>query len=105
MKKRKVKRVKHVRRTEAELILVRYRDLCLERREEREGYRISLREALRRVGKLHTIPMAVKFLGDVDRVIIKHSLQEYFPYGQAFFHLKEMIVDKIEELQKRKENA
>lgn len=99
-KVRKVRRA--IRKTEAEKILITYRDLCLEKREEREGYRISLKEAHKRVGKIHTISVAVKFLAEVDRVIIAQRLQECFPYGQAFFHLKEMVVDKIEEMQKIK---
>jgi len=100
MKKHKVKKVRKVRQTEAEKILISYRDLCLAKREEREGYKISLREAHKRVGKIHNIPIAVKFLAAIDLVILNQRLQGCFPYSQAFYHLKEMVVDKIEEMQK-----
>ena len=97
MKRRKVKRI---RKTVAEKILIQYRDLCLAKREEREAYRLALRDAHKRVGKIHQINIARKFLEAVDLVIIHQRLQGCFPYSQAFYHLKEMVVDKIEEMQK-----
>lgn len=98
--KKRAKKSKKIKLTEAEMILNRYRDICLEKREEREGYRISLKEGHKRVSKIHTILMAKRFLEAVEKVIFDQRLQECFPFSQAFYHLKEMTVDKIMELEK-----
>ena len=98
--KKKIKKAKKIKLTEAEVILNRYRDLCLENREERKGYIISLKEGHKRVSKIRTILMAKRFLVALDKVIFEQRLQECFPFSQAFYHLKEMVVDKIEELEK-----
>ena len=94
------KKSKKIKLTEAEVILNRYRNLCLEKREEREGYKISLKEGHKRVSKIHTILMAKRFLIALDKVIFDQRLQECFPFSQAFYHLKEMTVDKLEKLEK-----
>lgn len=99
MKKIK-KHKKHVRKNEAELILEQYKESCLAKKEEREGYKISLKSAHKRVGKIHSINMANRFLFDIVKVILDNRLQECFQYGQAYYHLKEMVEDKIAEMEK-----
>jgi hypothetical protein len=100
-----MKKKSKVKQTEAEKILMQYKDLCLTRIEEREGYQMSLKDAHKRVAKLGKVKAAIKLLSEVDKVIIDHRLQECFPYSQAFFHLKEMLVDRIEEMKKIEEGA
>ena len=97
-----MRKIKRERKTKAEVIFDQYKDLCLEKKEEREGYILSLRNARKVVGRVGSILMANRFLRDIDQVVHKHHLQSCFPYGQVFFHLKEMLVDKIEEMEKFK---
>jgi len=93
---------KRYRRTKAEMILERYKGLCLTKQEEREGYILSLKDAHKRACKFHQIGVAKKFIKDLDHVIIRDRLNENFPYGQAYFHLKDMVLTRIEELEKEK---
>lgn len=101
---KKVKQVKkhkkHIRKNEAEKILEQFKESCLAKKEEREGYQISLKSAHKRVGKIHSITMANRFLIDITKVILDNRLRECFQYGQAYYHLKEMVEDKIAEMEK-----
>ena len=101
MKKRiKIKKVKKIKKSEAENILDSYKVLCLKKIEEREGYKLSLKDAHKRVGKLKKVKEAVKFLFEVEKVIKDQRLLECFPYSQAFFHLRDMIIVKVDEMKK-----
>lgn len=103
-KQSKVKKVKKVKQNEAETILILYKDLCLTKIEEREGYQCSLKDAHNRVSKLEKIKDILKLLSEVDKVIIDEMLPECFPYSQAFFHLKTMLMDKVEQIEETKKN-
>jgi len=93
---------KRYRRTKADMILECYKRLCLTKQEEREGYRLSLKDAHKRACKFHQIGVAKKFIKDLEHVIIRDRLNENFPYGLAYFHLKDIILTRIEELEKEK---
>jgi hypothetical protein len=93
-------RVKKVKKSEAEKILDSYKSLCLSKMEERAGYKLSLKDANKRVGKLKKVKEAVKFLFEVEKVINDQLLLDYFPYSQAFFYLRDMIVLKADEMKK-----
>ncbi|MEN6378378.1 MAG: hypothetical protein ABFD15_02200 [Methanofastidiosum sp.] len=95
-----MKKHKRIRRTKVEMILEKYKELCTSRKEDRFGYRQALDDARKRAGKFHKIPDAKKFVQELEQVIFNYRLQECFPYSQAFFYLRDMVVDRIEELVK-----
>lgn len=103
-KVKKSKPFKPSKQNEAETILILYKDLCLTKIEEREGYQCSIKDAHDRVSKLEKIKDILKLLSEVDRVISEQMLPECFPYSQAFFHLKTMLMDKVEQIEEIKKN-
>ena len=92
MKKKKLSKV--------EKILVHYKELCSSHKEDRFGYRQALKDARKKAAEFHKINTAKKFIKELDCVINDHKLHNCFPYSQAFFHLKDMVMDRIEELVK-----
>jgi len=99
--KRKIKAKKN-KQSPAELILVQYKELCLGKMEGGEGKKLCYKDAKNRVEKTKGKKALVKFLKEIDLVILRNHLQNYFPYTQAYHYLREMILERICELEKIK---